>query len=143
MKLLGLDHADIRVPSIAAVERFYDVLFPALGLSRKSEAFVGSDGEWYEVDPEHPRNAIEYHTPVEHGSAGWFVGFIEDRAMVPTPTRIAFALDEAANLPAVEPLVREAGGRSVEWSIETDYPSLFFEDPIGTRLEICARRPHR
>jgi catechol 2,3-dioxygenase-like lactoylglutathione lyase family enzyme len=141
MKLLGLDHADIRVPAISAVEAFYDGLLPALGLSRKSESHVGSDGEWYDVDAAHPRNTIEYHTPVEPGSPGWFVGFIEDASMIPTKTRIAFALDSEADLRAVEPLVRAAGGKIVEWSIDEGYPALFFEDPAGTRLEICARRP--
>ena len=140
MQLLGLDHADIRVPSIAAVEHFYDALLPALGLSRKSESHVGSDGEWYDVDAAHPRNAIEYHTPAAPGERGWFVGFIEDAGMIPTKTRIAFALDAETDLPAVEPLVRDAGGRVVEWSIDAGYPALFFEDPAGTRLEICTRR---
>ncbi|MGP6156392.1 MAG: VOC family protein [Vulcanimicrobiaceae bacterium] len=141
MKLLGLDHADIRVPSLVAVERFYDALLPVLGLSRKTEAHVALDGEWYDVDADHPRNAIEYHTPIEPGERGWFVGFIEVAGMVPTPTRIAFALDDEANLPAIEPLVRGAGSRIVEWTDDSDYPALFFEDPAGTRLEICARRP--
>jgi catechol 2,3-dioxygenase-like lactoylglutathione lyase family enzyme len=141
MKLLGLDHADIRVPSLAAVERFYDAVLPVLGLSRKTEAHVGSDGEWYDVDATHERNTIEYHTPIAPGSPGWFVGFIEDRQMIATKTRIAFALDGEANLPAIESLVREAGGCVVEWSEDEGYPALFFEDPSGTRLEICARRP--
>jgi catechol 2,3-dioxygenase-like lactoylglutathione lyase family enzyme len=141
MKILGLDHADIRVPSLAAVEAFYDALLPQLGLSRKTESHVGADGEWYDVDFEHPQNVIEYHTPIEPGSPGWFVGFIEDPAMTPTATRIAFALDAETNLAAIEPVVRAAGGRVVEWSIDAGYPALFFEDPAGTRLEICARRP--
>lgn len=50
MKLLRLDHADIRVPSLAAVEGFYDTVLPVLGLSRKTESHVGPDGEWYDVD---------------------------------------------------------------------------------------------
>jgi catechol 2,3-dioxygenase-like lactoylglutathione lyase family enzyme len=141
LKLLGLDHADIRVPSIASVEAFYDAVLPALGLSRKAEAHVGTDGEWYDVDKHRPRNAIEYHTPIVAGSRGWFVGFIEDAAMRPTATRIAFALDAEDQLPAVEKIVRDAGGRVVERSIDEGYPALFFEDPVGTRLEICARRP--
>jgi catechol 2,3-dioxygenase-like lactoylglutathione lyase family enzyme len=141
MKILGFDHADVRVTSLAAVEAFYDALLPALGLTRKSESHVGSDGEWYDVDETHPRNTIEYHTPIEPGAMGWFVGFIEDPAMTPTKTRIAFALDTEQDLAAVEPLVRDAGGMVVEWSIDPGYPALFFEDPAGTRLEICARRP--
>jgi catechol 2,3-dioxygenase-like lactoylglutathione lyase family enzyme len=141
MKLQGLDHADIRVPEILAIEAFYDALFPVLGLSRKSESHVGADGEWYDVDATHPRNVIEYHTPIEPGSPGWFIGLIEDPGMIPTKTRIAFALDSEENLKAVEPLVRNAGGCIVEWTSDDSYPALFFEDPAGTRLEICARRP--
>jgi catechol 2,3-dioxygenase-like lactoylglutathione lyase family enzyme len=140
VKLTGLDHVDIRVTSISAVEGFYDALLPALGLPRKNESHVGSDGEWYAVDPSHPRNSISYHTPLGSGSPEWFVDFVEDPEMVPAATRIAFALDAEANLPQVEALVRSAGGRVIEWSIEEDYPALFFEDPAGTRLEVCARR---
>ena len=143
MKLHGLDHADIRVRSIAEVEAFYDAVLPELGLSRKTIAYVGSDGEWHDVDALHPRNAIEYNTPVEPGALGWFVGFIEDAKSAATHSRLAFALDRESELPQVEALVRDAGGRSIEWSIDDGYPALFFEDPVGTRLEICARRPHR
>jgi hypothetical protein len=38
-------------------------------------------------------------------------------------------------------LVLAAGGRVVEWSIDAGYPALFFEDPAGIRLEVCAHRP--
>jgi catechol 2,3-dioxygenase-like lactoylglutathione lyase family enzyme len=141
VKLLGLDHADIRVPSLAAVERFYDALLPALGLSRKTESHVDANGEWRTVDARHPRNAIEYSTPLAAGTAGWFVGFSEDAGMVATRTRIAFAADGEAGFDGLETLVRDAGGRVVEWSEDDGYPALFFEDPVGTRLEICARRP--
>ena len=141
VKVLGLDHADVRVPSIAAVESFYDALLPQLGLPRKTESHVGPDGEWTDVDLDHPQNVIEYHTPIVPGEPGWFVGFIEDPGMTPTATRIAFALDAETNLPALEPIVRAAGGRIVEWSSDDGYPALYFEDPVGTRLEICARRP--
>lgn len=60
--------------------------------------------------------------------------------MKPTATRIAFALDAEASLTDVEPRVRAAGGRVVEWSGDPGYPALFFEDPNGTRLEFCVRR---
>jgi catechol 2,3-dioxygenase-like lactoylglutathione lyase family enzyme len=141
MRLLKLDHADVRVASIAAVEPFYDTVLVPLGLSRKTRAHVDTDGEWRDVDAEHPPNAVEYHTPIEPGSAGWFIGFIEALDMDSSPTRLAFALDDEASLAAVEPLVRAAGGRMVEFSDDPGYPALFFEDPLGTRLEICARRP--
>jgi catechol 2,3-dioxygenase-like lactoylglutathione lyase family enzyme len=141
MKLTKLDHADVRVASIAAVESFYDAVLMPLGLSRKTRSHVGRDGEWYDVDMAHPPNAVEYHTPIEPGVAGWFIGFVEDASNVANATRLAFALDDEASLAAVEQLVRSAGGRIVEWSSEEGYPALFFEDPLGTRLEICARRP--
>jgi catechol 2,3-dioxygenase-like lactoylglutathione lyase family enzyme len=140
MKLCGLDHADIRVPSLAAVERFYDAFLPAVGLSRKTESHVGADGEWHAVDADRPRNVIEFATPVELGSRGWFVGFIEVPDCVPALTRIAFGLESEADLPRVEAIVREAGGRVIEWSADPAYPAIFFEDPAGTRLEVCARR---
>lgn len=142
MRLRGLDHADIRVPSLLAVEPFYDALLPALGLSRKTESHVGDDGEWYDVEGERRhRNVVEYHTPIVPGEAGWFVGFIEYPDTARTRTRIAFALASEADLDAAEELVRAAGGRVVERSSDEGYPSLFFEDPVGTRLEFCARRP--
>ncbi len=141
MMLRGLDHADIRVRSIAAIESFYDTLLPALGLTRKTESHVDAAGEWQAVDAAHPRTAIEYHTPMEPGALGWFVGFIEDAGTVVNATRIAFAIDAEAGLPAIEALVRAAGGRRIERSDDETYPAVFFEDPLGTRLEICARRP--
>jgi catechol-2,3-dioxygenase len=139
--LLGLDHADVRVRSLPAVEAFYDALLPPLGLSRKSESHVAADGEWYDVAATRPRNVIEYHTPLEAGSAGWFVGFIENPATIANETRIAFTLEREDSLAVVETLVREAGGLVIERSLDASYPALFFEDPAGTRLEICARRP--
>jgi catechol 2,3-dioxygenase-like lactoylglutathione lyase family enzyme len=142
MKLLGLDHADIRVPSLAAVEGFYDAILPALGLSRKMASHVGPDGEWYDLDASRPANAIEYCTPLDPSSIGWFVGFIEDEGTVPTATRIALALESEADLAAVEKIVRDAGARVVERSTDAGYPALFFQDPVGTRLEFCARRRH-
>ncbi len=143
MRLLKLDHADVRVASIAVIEPFYDAVLLPLGLSRKTHAHVAEDGEWHDVDVSHPPNAVEYHTPVEPGSAGWFIGFIEDSSNPASATRLAFALDSEADLAAVEPLIRAAGARIVEWSSDAGYPALFFEDPLGTRLEICARRPRR
>lgn len=143
MRLTGLDHADIRVPSIAAVEAFYDAVLPALGLPVKTDAHVAPDGDWHEVGPGRPRNAVEYHSTAEKGARYWFVGFIEDEAAARSATRIAFALDDESALLEVEALLRAAGARVIEPSEEVWYPAIFFEDPIGTRLEICARRPRR
>lgn len=141
MRLLGLDHADIRVRSLSAVEPFYEQVFPTLGLSRKTESHVDAQGEWQAVDEQRPRNVIEFHTPIVAGSSGWFVGLIEDPRTPPTATRIAFVLERRFDFAAVERLVRDAGGLVVEMSGDDTYPALFFEDPVGTRLEICARLP--
>jgi hypothetical protein len=41
---------------------------------------------------------------------------------------------------AWEPRLRELGAREIEFSEDMDtYPALFFEDPGGTKLELCAR----
>jgi catechol 2,3-dioxygenase-like lactoylglutathione lyase family enzyme len=143
MRLTGLDHADIRVRSIAAVEAFYDAVLPALGLPVKTPAHVAADGEWHDVSPDRPPNAVEYHSTAEKGARYWFVGFIEDASTAAVGTRIAFALDDESALTEVEALLRAAGARVLEPSEADWYPAVFFEDPVGTRLEICARRPKR
>jgi catechol 2,3-dioxygenase-like lactoylglutathione lyase family enzyme len=140
MRLTGLDHADIRVRSIAEVEQFYDALLPALGLRVKMEFHVAPDDEIYDIGPGRPRNVIEYHTPAAPGERYWFVGFIEESSTAAVGTRIAFALEDESAIPEVEALLRRVGARVIEPGSET-YPAIFFEDPIGTRLEICARRP--
>ncbi|MBD5657488.1 MAG: hypothetical protein IAI50_20245, partial [Candidatus Eremiobacteraeota bacterium] len=84
---------------------------------------------------------VEYFPPQVVGQVSWFVGLIEDAETLATATRVAFPLDDEEALAEVERIVREAGGSVVESSIVETYPAIFFEDPCGTRLEICARRP--
>jgi hypothetical protein len=122
--------------------RFYDALLPELGLVRKSHAHVAPDGEWHDVDESHPANAVEYFARSDGKRAPRFIGFIEDPAMRPVGTRIAFALASVAELEAWEARLREIGAPALERSEDMSaYPALFFEDPAGTRLELCARRP--
>jgi catechol 2,3-dioxygenase-like lactoylglutathione lyase family enzyme len=138
----GFDHIDVRVRSLAEVESFYDALMPLLGLPRKSYALVGSDGEWTDLPRPGGHNAIEYFEALVTGRAAHFIGFIEDPEHRPQATRIAFrdaAPFEAA--PWLERL-RALGARVVEPSDDlVGYPAVFFEDPAGTKLEICARLP--
>jgi catechol-2,3-dioxygenase len=129
------------VRSLAEVEPFYDAILPILGLSRKIESHIDARGDWHAVDPTHPRHVIEYCTPIVPGSRDLFVGFIESEHTIASETRIAFAIAEARDLDAIEALVSTAGARIVERSENPLYPAIFFEDPVGTRLEICARRP--
>jgi len=132
-----IDHVDTRVRSIALVEPFYDRLMPALGWTRKTVAHVDADGEWLEVDQAHPYNTIEYYAPSDGDNPTNFIGFIEDPAMTPTRTRIAFGVTRAA-LEGWAARLRELGAKNVEPG-DDDYAALFFEDPAGTRLELCAR----
>jgi catechol 2,3-dioxygenase-like lactoylglutathione lyase family enzyme len=138
---LGFDHIDVRVSSLALVESFYDRLMPALGLEVKSYSYVDGAGEWLKPSPEHPYNTIEYHERPQAGSPARFIGFIEAPGMLPVSTRIAFALATADEVRAWEPQLRADGARAIEFGDDfAEYPALFFEDPAGTRLELCARR---
>jgi len=139
---LGFDHIDARVPSLAAVEAFYDRLLPALGLSRTKYSHIDSKGDWYDVDEAHPANAKEYYALPEPGETALFMGIIEDSSMQTTRTRIAFRVATVDELVDWEARVRSWGARTVERSANVEsYPALFFADPVGTRLELCARVP--
>jgi len=137
MGFAGFDHIDTRVRSIAAVEPFYDRLMPLLGLPRKKEAHVDDHGEWHSPDATKPRNAVEYHEPSQAGHLDCFIGFIEDPAMQPTGTRIAFRLASIAELEHLAGRLAALGACAIEPSESTDYPAVFFEDPAGTKLELC------
>jgi catechol 2,3-dioxygenase-like lactoylglutathione lyase family enzyme len=140
MAFLGIDHIDSRVPSIAAVESFYDAFMPRLGLTGKHYAVVAFGGAaWQEGTPEN-YNAVEYHEEDVGGRPALFFGVIEEEDAEPARGRIAFAV-AAESLPQWERVLREIGAREVELSDEASYPAIFFTDPLGTRLEVCARLP--
>lgn len=139
MRFMGFDHVDTRVTSLAAVEPFYDELMPKLGLTNKRFAYVDERGDWHGASAERPYNTVEYIEEREDGAAGRFIGFIEDRAMHPVATRIAFRVDRAS-LTGWIGVLTALGARNVEPSADLEaYPAIFFEDAAGTRLEICAR----
>jgi hypothetical protein len=140
-KFLGFDHVDTRVRSLTAVEPFYDKLMPVLGLPKKRYANVNAEGEWDMLDGEGPHNAAEYHEEPQGGYVGCFIGFIEDSAMKPTDTRIAFRIEAAGQIERWFELLMSIGARNIECSGSETYPALFFEDPAGTKLELLARRP--
>ncbi|MBV8601757.1 MAG: hypothetical protein JO359_09380, partial [Candidatus Eremiobacteraeota bacterium] len=79
----GFDHVDTRVRSLAAVEPFYDLLMPRLGLVRKRYANVDGD-EWSDAEPGGAYNAVEFYQERTGEGAPFFIGLIEDRAMQPT-----------------------------------------------------------
>lgn len=138
---LGFDHVDLRVPALGVVEEFYDTFFPRLGLTRKHYAWVEFGGSsWNDATPER-YNAIEYHEEGVTGRLAAFFGVIEEPGAQPARGRIAFTVDVDA-LDEWEAALREMGAREIERG-EDDYPAVFFTDPIGTRLEVCARRIRR
>ena len=140
MEFAGFDHVDTRVRSLRAVERFYDALMPRLGLTRKHCVTVVGD-EWTEVACADPHNGIEYFAEPGDGNVPAFIGFIEDPQMTPTLTRIAFRVRDRAELAAWHRFLAEIGAQNVEPSGDMEnYPAIFFEDPAGTRLEVCARK---
>jgi len=141
-KFFGFDHVDTRVRSLSQVEPFYDQLMEALGLPRKRHCFVDADGNWVDLKPGQAYNVAEYYEEVQPGHASFFIGFIEDPAMTPTKTRIAFRIESPAELPKWEEFLHEIGARNIErGEFVDDYPAIFFEDPAGTVLEIAARKP--
>jgi hypothetical protein len=136
----GFDHIDVRVKSLPAVEPFYDALLAEIGLPRKRRSHVDAGGEWHDADDARPYNVAEYYEEVAPGKVAFFIGIIEDRAMQPTKTRIAFRLSSRAALDRMSMRLKELGARNLELSEDMEgYPAIFFEDAVGTRLELCAR----
>jgi catechol 2,3-dioxygenase-like lactoylglutathione lyase family enzyme len=141
MPFLGIDHIDLRVPALGAVEGFYDKFLTRLGLTSKKYSVVTFGGEsWNDATAGDDYNAVEWHEEDVHGRPVPFFGVIEEEGAAPAHGRIAFtvakeSLDEWARV------LPELGAREVERSDDESYPAVFFTDPLGTRLEVCARRP--
>jgi hypothetical protein len=110
-------------------------------LTFKTQAHVDAAGDWHEPGPGKAPNASEYYETPEPGNAAFFIGIIEDATMTATRTRIAFRVS-ATELAGWEQRLRDLGARNIERSADLEaYPAIFFEDPLGTRLEVCARKP--
>ena len=139
---LGFDHIDTRVQSLAAVEPFYDRLMAELGLSRKKHSYVDDAGDWHSLDAGQQYNVAEYFEEAQPDRAAFFIGFIEDPAMRPVMTRIAFRVPAPLAVDRWTRFLREIGAVNIEPSASLDeYPAIFFEDPAGTKLEIVSRTP--
>jgi predicted lactoylglutathione lyase len=119
-----LDHIDLRVPSLAEVRPFYAALLPALGFTKDV-----SDEKWFQFEAEKLSGANE------------FFGITESPGHVPGETRIAFWAESTVEVDRLAEIVRRAGARNMEGPGygEAGYYAIFFEDPCGTRLEICHR----
>ncbi|HEY0383214.1 MAG TPA: VOC family protein [Candidatus Elarobacter sp.] len=140
MPFLGIDHIDLRVPALGAVEAFYDKLFARLGLTKKKYSVVAFGGESWNDGTAENYNAVEWYEEHVHGRRVAFFGVIEESGSVPAHGRIAFAV-EKESLDEWARVLREMGAREIERCEDDAYPAVFFTDPLGTRLEVCARPP--
>lgn len=136
IEFYGFDHIDCRVRSLAAVEAFYDDLLPEIGLTEKRYAYVDSDGEWHQDFDTY--NAIEYFEPEHPTKPRRFFGVIENPLHRNNDTRIAFRVAHE-RMPELIALLQRVGAASLELSDETSYRAVFFEDPLGTKLELIGR----
>lgn len=134
----GIDHVDMRVPALGAVERFYDELARRLGLTGKRYCTVEFGGASWNEGTAESYNAVEYFEENVSGRRPLFFGVIEEAGAQPARSRLAFAVDREA-LDEWPHALREIGARDVEHEYDESYPAIFFTDPLGTRLEVCAR----
>lgn len=141
MPFLGIDHVDLRVPSLAAVEAFYGALLPKLGLTKKSYSWVDAVGEWSDASAAR-YNVAEWSEENVDGRPPAFFGVIEDVDMSMVRTRVAFAVASRAEVQRWAEELPALGAREIELSDDgVRYVAVFFTDPLGTRLEIVARAP--
>lgn len=142
MEFLGFDHIDLRVPSLAAVEPFYRLLLPRLGLGRIKYSNVTHGGAAWDEGTAEAHNTVEFYEEGVVGRPARFLGIIEEHDAQPARGRIAFGVT-ADSLDDWERMLPQLGARDVERNDQEWYPAIFFSDPTGTRLEVCARRPAR
>lgn len=133
---LGFDHIDCRVRSLPAVEAFYDDVMPLLGLTEKRYAYVDPDGEWHTEFESY--NTVEYYEPEHPTKPRRFFGLIENPLHRNNDTRIAFRVD-VNRLPMLHALLERLGAQNIESSDDPVYRAIFFEDPLGTKLEFTGR----
>ena len=121
-------HVDMRVSDANAVRPFYDALMALFG-----------------TEPTTPR-VVRYGYTRRYGSVrADFFNIFEDPETRPTPTRIAFAAPSTAFVDEVARVVRANGGQNIEGpgyfaQHDPTFYAVFFEDPLGNRLEVCHHR---
>lgn len=133
---LGFDHIDCRVRSLPAVEAFYDDLMPVLGLTEKRYAYVDPDGEWHNEFENY--NTVEYYEPEHPTKPRRFFGIIENPLHRLNDTRIAFRVN-VDDLAKLHDLLKRVGAHNIEISDDPNYRAIFFEDPLGMKLEVIGR----
>jgi len=122
------NHIDFRVSDAQAVRPFYDALMALFG-----------------TEPTTVRTARYGYTRRYGPIRADFFNVYEDPQARPTATRIALAAPSRAFVDEVARVVRERGARNVDGPayFEEHHPTfyaVFFEDPLGNRLEVCHHR---
>lgn len=118
------DHIDLRAPSLADVASFYRALLPALGFTEE-----GAIPGW-----------LQFCFRGE--GATQFFGVTADPQHIPNQNRIAFWSENIAEVDRIGHLLADIGARNVEGPELYEPPgyyAVFFEDPVGNRLELCHR----
>ena len=119
-------HIDLRVSSMDEAMPFYEALLPALGFT---ETYHGA--EWK-----------VFGTGAALPGAAYF-GMTESQDHVPNENRIAFWVEDPADVDRLAAVVESAGGREVSgpkrMPYGPDYYAVFFSDPCGNRLEVYHR----
>ncbi len=121
------DHIDLRVPRLADVAAFYELLLPALGFTRRKNVVEG----WLEFE-------------AEGEQATEFFGITESKIHVINENRIAFWAESPPDVDRIAAVAARAGARNIEGPMDyaPGYYAVFFEDPCGNRLEACHRIGH-
>lgn len=119
-----LDHIDLRAPDLNAITPFYQRLLPALGFTQDLTV-----PDWLQF-------YAEGDGPTE------FFGVTESRHHHPNENRIAFWAENKDEVDALAHLIKEIGALNIEgpgYDEGPGYYAVFFEDPVGNRLEVCHR----
>jgi len=114
----------MRVPNLLDVGAFYRALLPALGFTE--DLTVPGWLQFY-----------------AHGAGSTeFFGVTESPSHVPNENRIAFWAETPSGVDKLAELLRTIGAKSIEgpgFDEGPTYYAVFFEDPVGNRLEVFHR----
>jgi predicted enzyme related to lactoylglutathione lyase len=118
------DHIDLRAPDLSAITPFYQKLLPALGFTQDL-----TNAEW-----------LQFYNEGE-GTTEFF-GVTESSDHRPNENRIAFWAENTAEVDQLAALLTQIGAKNIEgpgYDEGPGYYAVFFEDPVGNRLELCHR----
>ena len=119
-------HIDLRVRELAAAEKFYEALLPALGFTQRYH------GERWRVWA--TTDALPFTA---------YFGITESAEQVSNANRIAFAVGSREDVEHIAEVAWTAGALEQSGPKEMPYGpgyyAIFFADPSGNRLEVYYR----